>query len=102
MKFQVGDRVKGRYNDTIYTGVVERFTTEETVVVLRDDTEMEWSCFVRGNGEVAGAWGCDDGIHNLELLTKNKTMENYINLGDQKIEISQETADNLREMFGKE
>lgn len=67
--FKVGDRVKGQYGSTVYTGTVLKIKNA-LIEVKRDDRYgLPWECLIRPNGEVAGANGCDDGIHNLELIS---------------------------------
>jgi len=73
MNFKVGDRIRGQYGDTIYVGTIVEIG-ETLVQVDRDGGSGRWSCLVRGNGKVAGAYLMDDGTHNLELLTKRKTI----------------------------
>lgn len=66
--FKVGDRVKGQYGDVFYTGTIESIS-EKRLEVKKDDGTMGWGCRKRDNGVWAAADGCDDGIHNLELIS---------------------------------
>ncbi len=91
MKFKVGDRVK------CLSGSGYSWGDTRGEIVEVGDGKLH---YVRVDGE-SGRWSYWE--EDLELITnKETTMENYINLGDKRIEISQETANNLKEQFGKE
>ena len=73
-ELEVGDRVRGQYDEHKYTGTVYSIE-EDSVEVIRDNTGNKWSCKIRGNGEVAGAYNFDDGIHNLQLISSTEPQQ---------------------------
>lgn len=74
IKFKVGDRVKCDRRG--FKGTVVKIK-DETLVVDRDNGG-HWDCLIRDNGEVASAFGCDDGVANLEFLDLPDTAVPYL------------------------
>lgn len=65
--FKVGDRVRGKYSSTEYTGTVADIKKDELYV--RRDSGGLWACKIFPDGRVGAALGLFDG-HYLELIDK--------------------------------